>query len=344
VSPTKTVREKVLELLEGKRNGEFLCFSGMGNVTVEGMKHTGVRFAESHSDAKMMADLAASTPKLFGFHCAVVPFDVAIEAEVIGCPINFYTHVDPEEILYPTVKGKIPMDASAISIPEDLPNAGRIPVVTEALRLLKEDIGGEVPIGTYIMGPFTIAGQTMELNDLLKLCLKQPDQVNEILKIYAGLVVRLAKIYFDAGADYITIREMGACSDVLRPAVFKKLVESHLKRIFTEAPRPLVLHICGKSNGIIESMNKCGASALSVDQKNDITETRKTIGAEPILLGNFDPFNVLVKGTVEDVERMVSECAGAGVDALWPGCDIWPTAPRENMQALMRAVHAVKRR
>lgn len=343
MSATKTIREKVLELLKGKRNAEFLCFSGMGNVTVEGMKQTDVRFAESHTNAKMMADLAASTHKLFGFHCAVVPFDVAIEAEVIGCPINFYTQVDPEDILYPTVKDKIPIDASAIKTPDDLANAGRVPIVTEALKLLKEDIGGEVPIGTYIMGPFTIAGQTMELNDLLKLCLKKPDQVSEILDIYAGLVVRLAEIYFDAGADYITIREMGACSDVLRPAVFKKLVKAHLMRIFAQAPKPLVLHICGKSNGIIDSMNKCGASALSVDQKNDIGETRETIGAEPILLGNFDPYNVLVKGTVDDVERMVSECAEAGVDALWPGCDIWPTAPKENMQALMRAVNAVTR-
>jgi [methyl-Co(III) methanol-specific corrinoid protein]:coenzyme M methyltransferase len=316
----------------------------MGNVTVEGMKQTGVRFAESHTDAKMMADLAASTPKLFGFHCAVVPFDVAIEAEVIGCPINFYTQVDPEEILYPTVKGKIPIDANAINIPDDLTNAGRIPVVTEALRLLKEDIGSEVPIGTYIMGPFTIAGQTMELNDLLKLCLKKPDQVSEILDIYSGLVVRLAEIYFDAGADYITIREMGACSDVLRPTVFTKLVEAHLTRIFAQAPKPLVLHICGKSNGIVDSMNKCGASALSVDQKNDIGETRATIGAEPILFGNFDPYNILVKGTVDDVERMVNGCAGSGVDALWPGCDIWPTVPKENMQALMRAANAVARR
>lgn len=342
MSSTKTIRERVMDLFEGKSSENFLCFSGMGNVTTEGMKHAGVRFAESHTDASKMAALAATTYKLFGFHCAVVPFDVAIEAEVIGCPINFYTHVDPEEILYPTVKDKIPMMASEIKIPEDLAGAGRVPIVTEALRLLKKDIGSEVPVATYIMGPFTIAGQTMELNDLLKLCLKKPDQIDEILTVYSDFVVRLARIYFDAGADYITIREMGACSDVLRPALFKKLVEPHLKSIFSEAPGPLVLHICGKSNGIIDAMNQCGAAALSVDQKNDLQQTRETIGEEPVLLGNFDPFNILVKGTPEDVERTVEECARAGVDALWPGCDIWPTAPKENMHALMKAVMAIK--
>jgi len=343
LSTKKTIREKVLELLEGKRNDEILCFSGMGNVTTEGMKQTGVKFAESHTDPHKMAELAASTYKLFGFECAIVPFDVAIEAEILGCPINFYTQIDPQEILYPTVKEKNIAAASDVKIPNDMTNAGRLPVVIEALNLLKEDIGDKVPIGTYIMGPFTIAGQTMELNDLLKLCLKKPEQVDEILKIYAGFVIRLAETLFAAGADYINIREMGATSDVLRPALFRKLVEPHLKSIFGGARGPMILHICGKSNGIMDAMNGCGARALSVDQKNDLRETRNTIGPEPILLGNFDPYNILVKGTPEDVENAVRDCVQGGVDAIWPGCDIWPTVPKENMETLMRAVKSAKR-
>ena len=344
MSSMKTTRERVLELLDGKRNGEPLCFSGMGNITTEGMKQTGINFAESHTDARKMAGLAASTHKLFGFDCAVVPFDVAIEAEIVGCPINFYTNVDLQDILYPTVKGKIPLSASEIKLPDDISNAGRVPVVTEALRALKEDIGNEIPIGTYIMGPFTIAGQTMELNDLLKLCLKKPDQVNEILRVYSDLVIRLAETFFGAGADYITIREMGATSDVLRPAMFKKLVESHLMQIFANAPGPMVLHICGKTNGIMDSMNRCGANALSVDQKNDLARTRETIGPEPMLLGNFDPYNILVMGTVEEVERAVTDCIEGGVDALWPGCDIWPTVPKRNMEALVRAARSARKK
>jgi [methyl-Co(III) methanol-specific corrinoid protein]:coenzyme M methyltransferase len=215
--------------------------------------------------------------------------------------------------------------------------------VREALSLLKKDIGAEAPVGTYIMGPFTIAGQTMELDVLLKLCLKKPDQVGEILEIYSGLIIDLARLYFAAGADYVTIREMGACSDVLRPALFRTLVAPQLKHVFAKGGGPLVLHICGKSNAIIDSMNGCGANALSVDQKNDLSQTRASIGPDPILFGNFDPFNVLVKGTPEDVERAVRLCADGGADAIWPGCDIWPTVPRENMDALMKAVAGIKR-
>ena len=93
----------------------------------------------------------------------------------------------------------------------------------------------------------------------------------------------------------------------------------------------------------MDSMNSCSARALSVDQKNDLQETRKTIGSEPILLGNFDPYNVLVKGTSADVEKAVEECVRGGVDAVWPGCDIWPTVPKENMETLMQTVKSIKR-
>jgi len=37
----------------------------------------------------------------------------------------------------------------------------------------------------------------------------------------------------------------------------------------------------------------------------------------------------------DDVERAVKEAINHGVNAIWPGCDIWPVVPKENMEALM---------
>jgi len=38
----------------------------------------------------------------------------------------------------------------------------------------------------------------------------------------------------------------------------------------------------------------------------------------------------------------VLEALKAGVNAVWPGCDLWPEVPQENMEALMTALKAVK--
>jgi [methyl-Co(III) methanol-specific corrinoid protein]:coenzyme M methyltransferase len=338
-----TPRERVLQLFAGEAMDRPPCFSGMGNVTTEGLKKFGYKFAELHSNAKMMSDSAASTYKLFGFECGIVPFDLCVEAEALGCEINVYSHV--EDILYPTIKTKLIKneDEMDIAIPDNLSSRGRIPLMKKAIGLLKADIGNEVAIGTYVLGPFTLAGQIMELNDLLKLSFKKPDKVGKLLDLLTDVIIVIAKEYEQSGADYITVREMGATSDVLSPRAFKTLILPHLKKIFADVKGNSVLHICGKTNDIAVFMLESGAKAISVDQKNDISETRKKIGKEALMFGNYDPYNILVSGTPDNVRDAVRKCMDNGVSAVWPGCDIWTTVPPENMHAMMDEVRKYRR-
>jgi [methyl-Co(III) methanol-specific corrinoid protein]:coenzyme M methyltransferase len=75
-----------------------------------------------------------------------------------------------------------------------------------------------------------------------------------------------------------------------------------------------------------------------VDQKNNLIESRKKIGDDVLLLGNFDPYGTLVTGDLDDVEPVIKKCIEDGVDAVWPGCDIWPEAKKENVAAYVQAV------
>jgi [methyl-Co(III) methanol-specific corrinoid protein]:coenzyme M methyltransferase len=164
----------------------------MGNVTTEGLKALGQKFAATHLDAKMMAAAAASTYKLFGFECAVAPFDLCIEAEAMGCEINVYAH--SEDLLYPTIKKKLIHSEAEmdITIPSDLTTRGRVPLMVEAIKLIKKDIGGEAAVGSYVLGPFTLAGQVMELNDLLKLSFKKPDKIGKLLDQLSDVIIQVA--------------------------------------------------------------------------------------------------------------------------------------------------------
>ncbi|MCL5022212.1 MAG: MtaA/CmuA family methyltransferase [Nitrospirae bacterium] len=331
-------RERVLNLFKGEPVDRVPCFSGMGNVTEEGINKLGYRFAGIHLDAKMMADTAASTYKLFGFECGVVPVDLCVEAEAMGCVINVYPLA--EGILYPTIKEKLIHNESemGVKVPADLATRGRVPLLKEAIRLLKADIGNEVAIGSYVLGPFTLAGQIMELNDLLKLSFKKADKVAQLLDVMADAVIIVAKEYESAGVDYLTVREMGATSDVLSPRVFKNLILPPLQKIMKEIGIHSVLHICGKTNDIVPFMMEAGPTAISVEQKNDVAETRKKLGSDALIFGNYDPYNVLVAGTPEVVRETIRKCIDDGVSAVWPGCDIWPTVPGENIKAMMDEV------
>lgn len=338
-----TSRERVGRLFRGEETDRPACFSGMGNVTTEGLNGLGYKFAQVHLNARMMAETAATTPRLFGFDSCVLPFDLCVEAEALGCEINTYPH--SEDLLYPTIKEKVIHNEEEmdIAIPEDIASRGRVPMMREAIGAARQEAGGDVPVGSYVLGPFTLAGQIMELNDLLKLSFKKPDKVDALMRKLTGVIVAVAREYEKAGVDYLTVREMGATSDVLSPRVFKNLILPHLKDIFKEISVPSVVHICGKTNDIAAFMMESGAMAISVDQKNDVAETRKRLGPGALIFGNYDPYNVLVSGSAEMVRQTITKCLDDGVSAVWPGCDIWPTVPPENFRAMMDEVRKYRR-
>ena len=330
-------RERVLRLFRKEKIDRVPVFSGMGNVTVHGLKESNIPFSQVHGDPKLLAATSSSTYRLFGFECAVVPYDIAVEAEVLGCTMNTYSHRDG--ILYPTVKDKIhgPED---IKVPENLAEKGRIPVITEAIRILKKEIGGEVAVGTYVLGPYLLAGQVMDLEGLLKQSFKNPEAVNKVLGLFAELIIAIANTYKNAGADYITVREMGAGADVVSPKMFRSLVKPHLDRVMAEIHMPRVLHICGNTNPIVEDMANTKVDAISIEKKTDVKRARQLLGKEALIFGNLDTYQILCLGSPEDVEKEVMRSLNDGVSAVWPGCDLWPEIPAENMRVIVETVKA----
>ncbi len=330
-------RERVLRLFRKEKIDRVPVFSGMGNVTIHGLEKYGWNFPEIHMDARKMASMAASTFQIFGFESAVVPIDLGVEAEALGAGVNFYpTHTD---IIYPTISQKVAEKVTDLNIqvPSELARAGRIPLVVQAIGYLKEEVGDQVAIGASVLGPYTLAGQLVDLGDLAKSAFKRTDMVHDILDTLAGVLIDICRIYREAGADFVTVREMGAGADILNPRMFETLITPHLTRIFSAAESPKVLHICGDTDSIVDQMAGCGADAISVEQKNHVAESRKKLGPATLIFGNIDAYQVQVLGKPGDIDEAVKKAIADGVDAVWPGCDIWPTVPRENMEALMAA-------
>jgi [methyl-Co(III) methanol-specific corrinoid protein]:coenzyme M methyltransferase len=105
-----------------------------------------------------------------------------------------------------------------------------------------------------------------------------------------------------------------------------------------------VLSVCGNTNRAFALLAAAGADALSVDQLNDVARSRAALGPGPLLFGNIDPVGVLVNGTPDTVRDTVAQAITAGVDAIWPGCDLWPDVPPENLHALVEATKATGNR
>jgi [methyl-Co(III) methanol-specific corrinoid protein]:coenzyme M methyltransferase len=264
--------------------------------------------------------------------------DLCVEAEALGAAVDFRADVD--EPMFPLVAA--PLVASAadfdVRLPADILRRGRLPIVREALQLLRADVGSEIAVGAFVPGPFTLAMQLVSPNQLLIDVARAPESIERMLAPLADLLVEVALSYRAAGADFLTVHEMGGSPGVVGPRAFETLVLPPLGKLFSALPRPRVLSVCGDTNRAIPQLAAAGAEALSVDQLNDLARTRAALGPDGLLFGNIDPVGVLAQGTPGIVRQAVSAALAAGADAIWPGCDLWPAIPTENMRAMMDAV------
>lgn len=330
-------KERILGLFEGKPVDRVACFNGMGTVWGQALDEYGYRFAEVHSRAEKMAAVAAYPALAHDYECAVVPFDLCVEAEILGCETNFYQN--KERAVYPKISRQVISSENdlGLAVPERVAGRARVPVVTEAIARAKELVGGKVPVGTYVLGPYTLAGQIMDINMLLRFTIRKADKITDLLSRLTELINRVCLCYEEAGADYLTVREMSATTDILPPKIFAGMIKPHLQSIFSNIRVPKILHICGGSLPIIQEMLDCGADALSVENKNSFGEARARAGKDPLVFGNIDGYGVLVNGSGEDVRAEVVRCLEEGSDGIWPSCEISLEAPLKNLKAMIEA-------
>lgn len=102
--------------------------------------------------------------------------------------------------------------------------------------------------------------------------------------------------YSAAGADILTVHEMGGSPGFIGTPAFEKLVQPRLKRLIASLPAPRILSVCGDTNRAMPLLADSGAEALSLDQVNDLAHSREVLGPEVLLVGNIDPIGVLTNG------------------------------------------------
>jgi [methyl-Co(III) methanol-specific corrinoid protein]:coenzyme M methyltransferase len=335
VTASGALRARVLSLLAGEPVDQTLCFSGLINVTRPGLDTLGLQLAEVHTDAERMAAAAATTPRMFGFAAAAVPLDMCVEAEMLGATVDFSMGGDGTRLPQPVATLASSASEWTIEIPDNPANRRRVPVVCEAIRILKREAGQDFAVGAWIPGPFTLATMVVDVVGLVMETRTAPDAVGKLLDDLTDLLIKVAVSYHDAGADFLTIHEMGGSPGFIGPPAFEALVLPRLRRLLAALPAPRVLHVCGNTNMAMELLEAAGADALSVDQLNDIARSREVLGPSHILFGNIDPIGVLSDGTPRDVRAAVSQAVADGVSAVWPGCDLMPHVAGANLKAMV---------
>lgn len=338
-----TPKERVLRLLRKEPIDTMPFFSGMGMVVMPGIEKSGYNFASVHTDAERMAMSAIWSARLMGFDCVVIPYDMTMESEAMGNKISLYA--DSEDVLYPTIPEKIWSTMEEVVIPENIEELGRLPIIAKAIEIIKNE-APDLPIGCWQLGPFTQAGQILELDMVLKGVFKQKEQTEAVLDKLTAMIIKLGQWLQDAGCDYITLREPGVAADLLNPRTFKQIIKPRLTKILHAWQSPKLLHICGKTEPLLADMAECGADGLTVDIKCDVAKGREILGPDVLFMGNLDSYKMTADAETprEEAVDHIKLMIDAGIDAVMPGCDLWPPVIETNMKAVVDTTHEYGRK
>jgi [methyl-Co(III) methanol-specific corrinoid protein]:coenzyme M methyltransferase len=328
------MRKRIVDLLSGKKIDSQPTFSGLIHITAQGLQNEGLIFHETHKDPQKMASAAASTYKLSGLPSAVVPLDMYVEAEALGAQINYRENGGYE---FPQVR-KAGFDSAKKLVAEiskfsQILAKGRVELVCESIELIKKDIGGEAIIGGMIPGPYTLLLLVADAGKMFMEMKKEPQAVTDALHHLSSILAEVGTAYRNAGADFITVHDMGGSPAFIGPAKYEQFVFPAEKLLIEKLPKPRVLSVCGNVTSSFHLLSQTGADAISVDQTVDLVAARQAL-KDTLLFGNLDPVETLWQGNEDQVHESALRAKEAGVDAIWPGCDLVPLTPIENLKIL----------
>ena len=325
------MRDEILRLLNGEKISSVPAFSGLIHVTAEGLASEGLTLGEVHHDAGKMARAAASTFKLTGMPSAALPLDLCSPAEALGAELIFYNN---DEMQFPQVKKLLFQSTREILEIGELEIGGRIELICEAIRLLKKDIGDRVAISGIIPGPYTLMIYICKVQNLVREMKNEPQMVLDALLRLSSFLSNIGNAYLDAGADFITIHEMGGSPGFIGPKPFEQFVLPSLQELNKRLKGRRVLSVCGKTDAAMSLLAQSGADAISVAQLNDLKASCAVL-KDTMLFGNVDPVATLWQGDEGSVIEAVQRSKEAGVDAVWPGCDMVIQTPIQNINHML---------
>ena len=155
------------------------------------------------------------------------------------------------------------------------------------------------------------------------------DRAERLLDHCAEAGLQFLRLMAGAGAHMVSSGDSPAGPDLVSPRVYRTFALPWEKRLADEAHRlglPYALHVCGRTDLILDDMLASGADALELDHKTDLRLAHDRLKDRATFIGNLDPSGVLALGTPALVVARTRELCAVFADTprfvLNAGCAI----------------------
>ena len=266
---------------------------------------------------------------------AVFPMmDLSVEAGALGLPIKFPLQESATVEWHPV---KQVADLDQFKVVDPLYD-GRAWVFQETVRQLSRKL--PIPVGGYVIGPFSLAGLMIGASDIALATIDAPDVVRATVNFCEHAVIAYAKALVASGAGVIAILEPTAV--ILSPDAYWEFSGQSTANVIRHLDTKTVLHICGNTGRLVENMCRTGAQGLSLDTAVSLPRIAPRVDPDIVLIGNINPVGAMLRGGREQVRRdtleLLESLRGVPNFIASTGCDLPAETPIENIAEFCRTV------
>lgn len=308
-------------------------------VGIHAGKFKGYKPIEVLTDSNKLVECLLEMVQLYVPDGICVMFDLQLEAEILGCKLLWSEHGLPAVVTHPFKdQSKIPF------VPTITPDMGRLDVMLQTTKELKQVLKDEVGLYGLICGPLTLASH-LRGTDLFIDFYDDEEYVVSLIQYTTEVIKQFINLYIEAGIDVVAI--VDPLISQISPTHFTEFVADSFTEIFDyirikEAKSSFF--VCGDATKNIEVMCKTNPDSISVDENIDLVKCKEITDRYNITLGGNIPLTTLLLhvsqlDTMKYVTELIDQVPNPHQNLIVsPGCDMPYDIPIENGIAVSLAV------
>jgi uroporphyrinogen decarboxylase len=280
---------------------------------------------------------------LLDVDAAILFSDILIPLEPMGISVAFEDKVGP---ILSAVQ-----DEASIKALRRIEAHEEVGFVMEAIRMIRKELDGRVPLIGFSGSPFTLAtyavegGTTKSFHNIKGLIYSRPDLADLLMDLLADVVINYLNAQVDAGAQAIQIFD--TWGGILADPEYVRFSLKPVQKVIAHLKRDGIPVIYYLNNGayLDHHMDQVEADVIGIDWRHDIAKARSTFGRKKAVQGNLDP-TVLFASPQEvraRAHRIMDEAGPEPGHIFNLGHGILPQTPMDNAIALVKAVHEYRR-
>lgn len=298
----------------------------------------GYNAIEVLTDADKLYNSVLEANKIYHADGQPVIFDLQLEAEVLGCDLQWEPYSPPSVKTHPLENtDKIPC-LCTIPKKED----GRIPLVLDVMTRLKKEIGDHTALFGLVCGPFTLASHLRGSNIFMDMY-DDEAYVKNLLYYCTSVAMAMSEYYEEVGMDIIAA--VDPLVSQISPVHFEEFLLEPYTRLFKYIKKLdaySAFFVCGNASESIDVMCQSSPDAIFVDENVDLKRAQQTTKKHNVVIGGNIPLtSIMLHGTQQDnIKYTIDLIDSLERDNLMiaPGCDMPYHTPVENTVAVSQAV------